>query len=318
MDPHGPYLPPKKYLPEGFDTSHFLSYYEFTASAERGVLDTPAYRPRVENLRQRYEGEIRLLDDQIGSLIGDLRERRRWDEAMVWVLSDHGEAFGEDDWAGHNGNNMKNVLIQVPFLLKLPRSWGVEARTIEDLVSTSRPAATLGLLGLKVPDGLFGEDLSRVIRDPESPGPTGTVVSEGIRGAFAGIHWPWKLILEPDKSGAVERMLFTPVEDPTSRQWFCRASGDQPSIEPDTFPGGREHRMASGTGKGSRSTPRPGSSCATSATSSERPTHLRRGARVIDLPGTLPSKDRTMGLTEVSPHDNDHRPPLSYVPRRIA
>ncbi|MGB6847932.1 MAG: sulfatase-like hydrolase/transferase [Thermoanaerobaculia bacterium] len=215
MDPHGPYLPPMRYLPDDFTLSEFVPYFEFDHLSEMGILNSPAFRPKLDNLVQRYQGEVRRADAELGKLIGRLRQLGRWDETLVIFLSDHGEAFGEHDWAGHSGKNLSNTLIQVPFVIKPPKSWGISPRRDSTPVSTfSLVPTTMSLLGLPVPERSFGEDLSDLIRYGTGSDGDRTIVSNSTDRIYAGIRWPWKLVLKLSKGQIYERSLFHLEQDP--------------------------------------------------------------------------------------------------------
>jgi len=206
MDPHGPYLPPRRYLPDRFDFDTFTSYFDFDDLKGKEILDSPEYAPRLENLRQRYRGEVRFTDEALGALIEDLQRLGRWDEMLVWVLSDHGEAFGEHNWAGHSGFNLSRILTQVPLMLKLPQSWGIPARNEETLVSSfDLVPTTLGLLGLGHAQEAFGSDISELVLEGRGD-PDRLVVTVAGPHVYAAVRWPWKLDVHVDpEMGRIER-----------------------------------------------------------------------------------------------------------------
>jgi len=219
MDPHGPYLPPHRYLPAEFEFGDFESYYAFDALKGRGLMAKPEYAPKLRNIRERYRGEVRFTDDEVGALVAGLRENGRWDETLVIVLSDHGEAFGEKDWAGHSGDNISSTLVHVPFLLKPPRSWGIAPRVETSAVSTYDVLPTvLSLLELPAAETAFGRDLGPLLRG-EAPGEARTVVSfaygPGV-DLYSAVRWPWKLDVTLDRRSGerTERMLYDLRSDP--------------------------------------------------------------------------------------------------------
>jgi arylsulfatase len=223
MDLHGPYLPPREFLPSEFVPGDFYSYYRFSELSGRGVLGSPEFARHLRNLRQRYEGAVRFSDAEFGRLVEELRAAGRWDESLVWVLSDHGESFGEHDHAGHGGLDVTTTLIQVPLLLKLPRSWGVPARVEATPVSTlDLLPTTLGLLGLEPPEPSFGRDWSELARGVPlqdartlvSYAATYQAGDGAVIQVYSGIRWPWKLDLHLPRNGPVERRLFHLEQDP--------------------------------------------------------------------------------------------------------
>jgi arylsulfatase A-like enzyme/cytochrome c-type biogenesis protein CcmH/NrfG len=109
----------------------------------------PAYAARAKNA---YDGEIAAADAIVGDLFAELRRLERWDDAVVVLLSDHGEGLG-DHGEDEHGVLLYREAVQVPLLLKLP---GAElgggtaaaavslvdvAPTIGDLLGLPRPAA---------------------------------------------------------------------------------------------------------------------------------------------------------------------------------
>src|SRR5207248_321200 len=95
MDAHFPYLPPAPWdrkFPGKVSTltKDYLEAEQYTISNGGG---TPAdYR---EYCLSQYDGGIAYLDAQIGRIVAGLRQRGLYDNTMIVVTSDHGEAFGE-------------------------------------------------------------------------------------------------------------------------------------------------------------------------------------------------------------------------------
>ena len=99
-----------------------------------------------------YDGEIAASDSIVGELFTALRDLGRWDDALVVLLSDHGEGLGDHGEEEH-GVLLYREAIQVPLLLKLPgaKLGGSSAKapvslvdvapTIGDLLGLPRPAA---------------------------------------------------------------------------------------------------------------------------------------------------------------------------------
>jgi arylsulfatase A-like enzyme len=163
MDMHGPYLPPHEYLPDSYESGDFLSYFDFLRLAGKGRLADAALHGQLRNLRDRYAGELQHTDRQLGLFFEELRARGRWEETLIWVVSDHGEAFGEHDWAGHSVG-LWPTLTQVPLMVRPPHSWNIAPRTVHAPVSTRDILpTTLSMLNLPDPGNVVGRDLSSLI-----------------------------------------------------------------------------------------------------------------------------------------------------------
>lgn len=218
MDLHGPYLPPPRFLPPEYDPGDFSSYFAFLRLEGRGVLGSPGFRNRLENLKQRYRGELAFTDQEVGRLVESLRTQGRWDEALVWVLSDHGEAFGERDYAGHGGEKTNLPVLQVPFLLKPPRSWQIAPRVVDVPVSTlDLLPTTLALLELPSDQPGFGINLAPDLRGKgfESDRVVLSHSRAGAHQVYSAIGGVFKLDLLTDAEGGVERReLFDFERDP--------------------------------------------------------------------------------------------------------
>jgi len=87
-DPHTPYQPPEP----------FFSKYP-----------------------NHYDGEIAFSDDTVGALIKELKDKGIYDEALIILLSDHGEGLNEHGEEEH-GMFLYREDLQVPLLVKLPKS----------------------------------------------------------------------------------------------------------------------------------------------------------------------------------------------------
>ncbi len=79
----------------------------------------------LEQLRARYDSEIRFTDEHVGRLIAALRRLGRYDDTLIVFTADHGEAFLErnDHWIGHT-TTLFHEAIHVPLLIKLPGGTG--------------------------------------------------------------------------------------------------------------------------------------------------------------------------------------------------
>ncbi len=69
--------------------------------------------------RAPYDGEIAYTDSSLGTLFQFLKSRALYQESLIVVIGDHGEALGAHGESTH-GVFLYDETIRVPFLLKLP------------------------------------------------------------------------------------------------------------------------------------------------------------------------------------------------------
>ena len=76
-------------------------------------------RPELGMGNSRYCQAIRFIDIAIGQVFEKLKEMDEYDNSMIFIISDHGEHFGEKGYIGH-GKTLYEPLVHVPMLVKMP------------------------------------------------------------------------------------------------------------------------------------------------------------------------------------------------------
>jgi arylsulfatase A-like enzyme len=93
---------------------------------------------KIRELQQKavdqYDTAIANLDEQIGLLFKYLKEKGHYQQSMIVLTSDHGEAFGEHDLVSH-GKDVFQQQLWVPLVIKDPDQ--TKSRRIKALSSTS-------------------------------------------------------------------------------------------------------------------------------------------------------------------------------------
>ncbi len=220
MDAHFPYIPPAPFdrLFPGKDRGIVQEDMEETSDrVVRGkAMPEPEHRHRVS----QYDGGISYMDAQIGLLMNWLRERNLYDNTLVVVTADHGEAFGEKNLVLH-ANSVYQNLLHVPLLIKFPR--GLNAGVVETPVSLIDVAPTvLAALGYPAPERMQGRDLAaangigaRRLYSESFPCPSAhpPECREGCMER-AALDWPHKLIT----SSTGKREFYDLERDPYERR----------------------------------------------------------------------------------------------------
>lgn len=108
----------------------------------------------TQHMNAEYDGQLAYLDSQLAPLLAELRQDPRWEQMLLIITADHGEALGEHRLIGHT-YNLYDEFVRVPLFVKLPasRSAGpLEANRLWQSVDVF--ALVLEALGLPVPVGL--------------------------------------------------------------------------------------------------------------------------------------------------------------------
>ncbi len=147
----------------------FLNYYDVHDPYEPPVGASRPYSSAAEEraasdtlvvARNLYDDCLVYLDDQIGRLLTELKQRGVLDNTMVIITADHGEEFGEHGLSGH-GVSLYRPELHVPLIIRYPANIPKET-SVSVPVSLRDVAATIAdLAGLGVGSPFPGRSLSR-------------------------------------------------------------------------------------------------------------------------------------------------------------
>ena len=98
-------------------------------------------------IRELYLAEVRYVDDQVGVLLGTLKQLGLYEDSLIILTSDHGEEFWEHG-AYQHGHSMYEEVLAVPLIIKFPRN--ASRGTVASRVSTQSVMPTvLDLCGIR-------------------------------------------------------------------------------------------------------------------------------------------------------------------------
>ena len=161
MDAHDPYLPPAPYrdfFPGRNPVFPNHRIHELRRALARSEQPS-TLAADLAHITSQYDGAIAYLDAEVGRLLNGLKEAGQYDNTLIIVTSDHGEALGERSALGHP-ESVHRELVGVPLLIKYPRSTGVAAHRVNSPVSGVDLLPTiLDVAGIPIPPNLHGESL---------------------------------------------------------------------------------------------------------------------------------------------------------------
>ena len=160
-----PYTPPEPWF-SMFDPEA-RGHTDGTAASLRPYREKVP-RPELErNTVALYDGNLAWVDSEFGRVVADLKRRGVWDQTIVVVTSDHGEAFWEHGVRGH-GTHVYEEFIRIPLVIRVP---GLAARRITETVELIDLTPTLlDLGGVFVPEGsTAGQSLVGALVGEDTP-----------------------------------------------------------------------------------------------------------------------------------------------------
>ena len=124
--PHEPWDTPEPYA-SMYDPNEMppaVSRPNGARERPRGHLDGisgPEFETgEIGRLRANYAGNLTLIDDQIGEILGVIQARRELENTVIVHISDHGEMNG--DYGLIYKSNFLNGAVRVPLLIRTPQT----------------------------------------------------------------------------------------------------------------------------------------------------------------------------------------------------
>lgn len=214
--PHDPRTPPKEFM-EMYEPSNmplppdFMPLHPFHNGWMTGRDEQLTAWPRTpQDIRSSiaaYYGLISHLDVQIGRIMDCLRRTGLQDNTIIVFTSDHGLAIGSHGLLGKQ--NLYEHSMKSPLFLMGP---GIPINQQSDALVylLDLYPTLLNLLGIKVPSGVDGLDLSPVIRG-QLRDVRDTLFTAFEKGQRAVRDHRWKLIRYPEIHFT---QLFDLISDP--------------------------------------------------------------------------------------------------------
>ena len=228
-EPHFPYYDENAFLGGVYPGSGRLASYTLLEELYIGKTELEVEPEKLAEMFSRYQGEIRILDRELGRFFDSLQKRGLWDNSLIIIVSDHGEEFLEHLRWGH-GQSVYQELIAVPLLFKFPKGVDILPQVVESPVNTIDITPTiLDLLGRSdLTTEMQGRSLLPLIRG-EKEGQTQLIFSEVSDSyydiiAYTTIEDSLKFIISYPENGVEEFELYNIVKDPGEKNNLWRES----------------------------------------------------------------------------------------------
>ncbi len=165
-EPHSPYDPDPDVLDLFADPN-----YEGPMDGSVDVLN--AYNLRqveltgvdIQHAIDRYDGEIRWLDNQLKELFDYFDEKGFIDNSIIVITSDHGELLGENHLFQHRRDS--NIELQIPLIMHFPGDLDPGLRVPALAEITDILPTIMDVLGIGIPAEIDGMSMFPLFSDPE-------------------------------------------------------------------------------------------------------------------------------------------------------
>ncbi len=206
FDPHMPYDPPAEAAVAASGRAFASGSFELPFDAVLRGEHKLGGEERAA-LVDRYDGEIRAMDEQLGRLLEAVD--RRGAPTLVIVTADHGEALGEAGRLGHT-YWLSEEIVRIPLVIRYPdgRNAGGRDPTPVQLVDllplvASELSLTLPAPVEGVPLGERHTAFAELYREPTAVLRFGERFDRDLRAA---IEWPWKRLRSTGSPSSLLRL----------------------------------------------------------------------------------------------------------------
>jgi arylsulfatase A-like enzyme len=142
MEPHSPYDPPPPWNNKFSKVKNPRVINIYPGAGGQPANLTPA---ELEGSRDAYDGTVAFVDDQIGDLLAELKNRGLEENTIVILTADHGESLGDHGLQFHT-NALYWELVHVPLILRWPGHLPAGKRIATTISMVSLPATILELI----------------------------------------------------------------------------------------------------------------------------------------------------------------------------
>lgn len=238
--PHDPWTPdnvPAKYLERFKDVQFELppNYLpENDPHADDWAKLSKEERAELTEWMRVYYAMVANVDDNFGRLLQAVEDMGLKDDTIVVFTSDHGELFGA------HGRRAKNIFyeeaVSIPFLIRWPGRIPAGEKCDVCLNTVDIMPTLLHMMGLPIPSGVEGMDVSERLMGRPGPEPDAALMMcTGPTATFADGN-EWRALRDKQYTYAVfhvdgQELLFNNVQDPYQMNNLAEQQEFQPLLE---------------------------------------------------------------------------------------
>jgi signal transduction histidine kinase/arylsulfatase A-like enzyme len=209
-DPHYPYSAPPPF-DDVEDTGCADACPDGTLKTVREIQNGAQFTAaQINHLVGLYDAEIAFTDQQIGRLLGRLKELRLDRDTMVVLTADHGQSFAEHDtW--FNGSGLFHAETSVPLIVVMPDRVPPGTVVTAPSMSIDLAPTTLDTIGAHIPDQFEGRSLLPLMIGHSSGDDRFSFTELADKSQAAVATRNWKLIWSAEDQTA---RLYSLIDDP--------------------------------------------------------------------------------------------------------
>lgn len=187
LEPHLPIVPPPPFR-DMFNTSGKVKKGErltFSIYQNPKLAHSPMTPDQVQEVVDDYDSSIAYIDGEVGKLFNCLKTRGLYNDSLIIIMADHGEALYEhQEW--FHGGNVYEETTRVPLIVKFPQQMGLKGRVARVVQLLDLFPTLVDACGLRLP--LEGRSLLQAVA---APGLDDTlVIARTIIGPLTyGVRW---------------------------------------------------------------------------------------------------------------------------------
>lgn len=179
-------------------------------------------KDKIQVVKDVYADSLAYVDSQIERLFQYLRTKNKWENTLIVVTGDHGQAFYEHGFASHASAIFDEVM-RVPMIIRAPSlKAGLDNRLAQHV---DVAPSILGLLGLPAHPSFQGTDLVNTVAEPKRS--AYLVAQTPLAYQYGIVRSGFKLIYD-EREGRYS--LFNLATDPDEK---FDVAGSQPTLVKD-------------------------------------------------------------------------------------